>query len=50
LRGSGGYERLLEMLKTGKDPWKEDVQELKEWIGDWDPERFDLDEVNKKIS
>ena len=48
--GVGGYERILEVLKTGEDPGGEDVQELKEWIGDWDPERFDLDEVNKKIS
>lgn len=48
--GIGGYERFLEILKTGKDPWKENIQELKEWLGDWGPEKFDLEEVNKKLA
>ncbi len=48
--GIGGYERFLELLKTGKDPWKENVQELKEWLGDWDPERFDIKEINKELA
>ena len=37
--GVGGYERLSEFFQTGKDPWEED-EELKEWLGDWKPEKF----------
>ena len=47
--GAGGYERLLEVLKTGKDPWGDDVKELKEWIGNWDSEKFDLEKINQMI-
>ena len=48
--GIGGYERFLEVLKTGKDPLGEDIDELKEWLGDWEPENFDLEEINKKVN
>ncbi len=47
--GTGGYERFLEVLKTGKDPLGENPEGLKEWLGDWEPEKFDLEEVNKEI-
>lgn len=47
--GTGGYERFLEVLRTGKDPLGENVKELKEWLGDWNPEKFDLEEINKKL-
>ena len=47
--GVGGYERFLEVLKTGKDPCGEDIDELKEWLGNWEPEKFDLEGINKEI-
>lgn len=47
--GVNGYERFLEVLKTGKDPWNEDVKELKEWLGDWGPEKFNIIKINKEI-
>ena len=40
--GVSGYYRLWELLETGKDPYGDDPDELREWIGDWDPESFDL--------
>ena len=48
--GIPGFERLCQIIKTGQDPWGEDVEEIKEWydldeIRDFDPEevarRFD---------
>jgi hypothetical protein len=27
----------------------ENPEELKSWLGNWDPEKFDLEEVNKRI-
>lgn len=45
--GVGGYERFLEILKTGKDPLGENPEELKDWLGDWDPEEFNIEEINK---
>jgi len=48
--GVGGYERILEVLKTGEDPGGEDVQELKEWLGKWNPEEFDINKINKNIA
>lgn len=42
--GMGGYYNLLEALADRKHPEHAD---LKNWIGgEWDPVRFDLDEVN----
>ena len=35
--GLGGYENCL-MVSAGK----EDDDELREWLSDWNPERFDL--------
>lgn len=39
--GVPGYERLLEVYRTGKDPWGEDPEEIIEWAGDWTPDSFD---------
>lgn len=47
--GTGGYERILEFLKTGKDSWGENPEELKEWLGEWNPEEFDINETNKNL-
>jgi hypothetical protein len=40
--GTGGYERMVEFVRTGKDVW-DDAEGLAEWLGDWDPDRFDLE-------
>ena len=40
--GIPGYERYCEFLATGEDPCGEDVEWVREWLGDWKPERFDL--------
>lgn len=43
--GVPGYEHLLEVLR---DPANEEYAELSEWLGgEFDPEAFDPDEVNK---
>jgi len=47
--GIGGYERVLEVLKTDKDTLGENTKELKYWLGDWNPEKFDLNKINKKL-
>jgi len=47
--GVGGYERFLEVLETGKDPWGENVKELKDWLGDWHPEKFDVTKINRML-
>lgn len=39
--GTSGYERLVEIVETGVDPWN-DLVMARETIGDWHPERFDL--------
>lgn len=41
--GPPGYERLLGVLADRRDP---EHQEMREWVGDWEPEAFDLDAVN----
>lgn len=40
--GTGGYERMVEFLRSGKDVW-DDAEGLAAWLGDWDPDRFDLE-------
>lgn len=45
--GPGGYEHLLEVLR---DPKHEEHDEMREWIGgDFDPEAFDLEAVNRGL-
>ena len=45
--GPWGYEHLIEALR---DPKHEEHEEMTEWIGDeFDPEAFDLDEVNQGL-
>ena len=45
-----GYERLVELVKTGEDPWGDvDGDEIGEWVGDWNPERFDVEAVRKRF-
>lgn len=45
--GSIGYEDLLEVLN---DPTHEEYEHYSEWAGDFDPKRFNLDEVNDRLS
>lgn len=46
--GIWGYEELLETIKEPQNPGYE---EMMEWLGeDFDPEHFDLEEVNEILS
>lgn len=40
--GLPGYEDCLRVVAGGDDP-----DGLGDWLGDWDPERFDLDETRR---
>ena len=40
--GTSGYYRFVSVVETGVDPWDEDVEDLKDWLGEWDPSAFDL--------
>lgn len=45
--GVPGYENLLRVLT---DPADEEYRDMKRWVGrGYDPEKFDLDKVNKKL-
>jgi hypothetical protein len=43
--GLPGYEQCLEVVTGGADP-----DDLREWLGDWDPERFDLAELKQRFN
>jgi len=45
--GYSGYEEILEALHS---PNKKKYRELLEWVGNFDPELFDIQQVNKKLS
>ncbi|GAB4367856.1 MAG: hypothetical protein Kow009_04690 [Spirochaetales bacterium] len=45
--GYPGYEEILEALQS---PAKKKNREILEWVGDFDPEHFDLQQVNKKLA
>lgn len=47
--GVGGYGRFVEFVRTGQDPYGEHPEELREWLGDWDPEAFDLSEEKRRF-
>ena len=45
--GMGGYENLLETIHNPNHP---EHEKYLDWIGDsFDPEAFDLDEINRKL-
>lgn len=44
--GPYGYENVLETLKHPEN----DEDDLLEWIGDYDPEEFDLEDINDTLS
>ena len=45
--GAWGYLEKLEALASDDDD--EDTNSLREWMGDFDPEPFDKDSVNKEL-
>ena len=45
--GAPGYERMVEFVRTGDDIWGDDAVDLARWLGDWDPERFELKAAKK---
>lgn len=46
--GLGGYEDCLEVFR-GPKPTDSDQLERLEWMGDWDPERFDQEKVARRF-
>ncbi|MFL6244808.1 MAG: plasmid pRiA4b ORF-3 family protein [Thermoanaerobaculia bacterium] len=44
---SGGPWGYLEKVAALSDPDDDDTEELREWMGDFDPESFDLASVNR---
>jgi Plasmid pRiA4b ORF-3-like protein len=44
--GAGGYERVVTFVRIGEDVW-DDAEGLAMWLGDWDPDRFDLEAAQK---
>ncbi len=47
--GAAGYHRMASIVETGVDPWGEDVEELRQWLGGWDPAAFDLAERKRSF-
>jgi hypothetical protein len=45
--GTWGYANLLEALADKKHP---EHRDMKEWIGKYDPEEFDLEELNATLT
>lgn len=45
--GVSGYEQIVEFLATGIDPDGEDAEAFAEWIGEWHPDNFDLEEFQE---
>jgi hypothetical protein len=44
--GIWGYENMLEILK---DPTRKEYEEIHEWLDDFDPEYFDIEEINTSL-
>ena len=43
--GVGGYDRLIDTLNNPSDYSRDRI----DWIGDFDPERFDLEAINRRL-
>src|SRR5690554_4048471 len=43
--GPPGYARMVQFAETGEDVYGEDPEELRDWLGEWRPEGFDLEKV-----
>ena len=45
--GLGGYYNLLDIIENPED---EEHEEMMEWLGgEFDPEKFDLENINKML-
>ncbi|MCY3819362.1 MAG: hypothetical protein OXH52_08370 [Gammaproteobacteria bacterium] len=47
--GVPGDARFVSIVETGIDPWEEDVDELLEWLGDWNPAAFYLADRKRRF-
>lgn len=47
--GLDGYFDILDLLENPKAPRSRDQKELLKWLGDWDPTRFVLGEINQNL-
>lgn len=48
--GIGGYEQSIELLKLPEAELDEFDLERREWLGEWEPERFDVNDVNNAFA
>lgn len=50
--GTFGYGELMELaqMKQQGKPLEGEEEERMEWLGDYDPEEFDLDEANRRVT
>lgn len=46
---SGGPQGYIEKLEALSNPRDSETEYLRDWMGDFDPEKFDLDSVNKEL-
>ena len=47
--GVPGYEQCVQVLEGKADPHDEDTALLKEWLGDWSPEDFNLEATKREF-
>lgn len=47
--GVPGYERMVEFRRTGIDTVEDDPAGLATWLGEWQPEGFELEQVKKQF-
>ena len=47
--GLPGYFDLLELKRNDKAARSKDDRERLEWLGDWDPQQFDMAEINQSL-
>lgn len=47
--GPPGYEELVAVARGGQASHGGDTEMLREWMGDWDPEDFDLTQLRRRF-
>jgi hypothetical protein len=45
--GPSGYTRLVRVVDEPDNP---ELDELREWLGEWHPDEFNLDEINEDLA